>query len=184
MTWYAAVLFSHIAGALFLFAGLVLEWLAISNGGRVVVRAHSELWTHLVCLAPKLYLPALVVVFFSGRYLAERVGWEQTWILAALAGLVAIGLIWLIFTRPRVKAIQKIASGGESGFLVLLRERLNDPLLLASVGMRVALVFGILLLMVTKLDSMLSVFIMVGGVGLGTLLAASCWWRARTQEVL
>lgn len=177
MTWYAAALFSHIAGALFLFAGLVLEWLAVSNSRRSLGRVRAHLWIRLLRSAPKFYVPAIVVVFFSGRYLASKVDWDQTWILAALAGLVAIGLIWLIFSLPRVRGIEKIASDNPSEFSAALRQRLNNPVLLASVRMRVALVFGILLLMVTKIDSSLSLIIMAGSVGVGTLMAASCWRR-------
>ena len=48
MTWYAAVLFSHIAGALFLFAGLALEWLAVSNSRRSLGRVQAHLWIRLL----------------------------------------------------------------------------------------------------------------------------------------
>lgn len=177
MTWYAAVLFSHIVGALFLFAGLALEWLAVSNSRRSLDRDQAHLWIRLFRSAPKFYVPAIVVVFFSGRYLASKVGWDQSWILAALAGLVAICLIRLIFSLPRVRGIEKIASDNPSEFSAALRQCLNNPVLLASVRVRVALVFGILLLMVTKTDSSLSLIIMAGSVGVGTLMAASCWWR-------
>jgi len=109
MTVFAAVLFSHIASAFFLFAGLSLEWLAVRYLRKSLDRVQADPWIGLLRIAPMFYGPAVGVVFFSGRYLAEKVGWDQTWIFAALAALVGIGLTGIVFTRPRVNAILKIA---------------------------------------------------------------------------
>jgi len=176
MTVFAAILFSHIAGAFFLFAGLSVEWLAVSYLRKSLDRVHADSWINLAKIAPMFYGPAIGVVFLSGRYLASRVGWDQTWIFAALAALVAIGLTGIVFTRPRVNAIVKIAKETPDKFSAL-EHRLHDPVLLASVRFRVALVFGILLLMVTKMDGTFSLIAISGAVALGALLAGLAWRR-------
>jgi hypothetical protein len=177
MTLFAAVLFSHIAGAFFLFAGLSLEWLACSYLRKSLDRAHADPWIELVRIAPMFYGPAIGVVLFSGRYLASKVGWDQTWIVAALVALVAIGLVWAVFTRPRIRSIVKLAKDTPDRLSACLEHRLHDPVLLASVRFRVALVFGILLLMVTKLDGTFSVMAISGAVALGALMAGLAWRR-------
>ena len=177
MTFFAAVLFSHIAGAFFIFAGLSLEWLAVSYLRKSLDRVQADPWINLAKIAPMFYGPAIGVVFLSGRYLASRVGWDQTWIFAALAALVAIGLTGIVFTRPRVNAILKIAKETPDNFSACLEHRLHDPVLLASVRFRVALVFGILLLMVTKMDGTFSLIAISGAVALGALLAGLAWRR-------
>ena len=177
MTFFAAVLFSHIAGAFFLFAGLSLEWLAISYLQKSLDRVQADPWIGLIRIAPMFYGPAIGVVFLSGRYLASKVGWDQTWIFASLAALVAIGLTGIVFTRPRMNAIFKIAKETPDKFSACLEHRVHDPVLLASVRFRVALVFGILLLMVTKMDGMFSLMAISGAVALGALLAGLAWRR-------
>jgi len=177
MTLFAAVLFSHIAGAFFLFAGLSLEWLAVSHLRKTRDRAGADPWIKAVRIAPSFYAPAIGVVFFSGRYLASKVGWDQSWIFAALAALVVIGLTGIVVTRPRVNAILKIAKETPDKLSASLEQRLHDPVLLASVRFRVALVFGILLLMVTKLDGMFSLMAISGAAALGALMAGLAWRR-------
>lgn len=177
MTVFAAVLFSHIAGAFFLFAGLSLEWLAVSYLRKSLDRVQADPWMDVVRITPRFYGPSIGIVFLSGRYLAEKVGWDQTWIFAALAALIAIALTGIVFTRPRVNEIVKIAKETPDKFSACLEHRLHDPVLLASVRFRVALVFGILLLMVTKLDGMFSLVAISGAVALGALLAGLAWRR-------
>jgi len=177
MTVFAAVLFSHIVGAFFLFAGLSFEWLSVSLLRKSLDRAQADPWIGLLRTAPMFYGPAIGVVFFSGRYLASKVGWDQTWIFAALAALVAIGLTGIVFTRPRVNAITKIAKETTDKLSACLERRLHDPVLLASVRFRVALVFGILLLMVTKMDGVFSLVAVSGAVAIGAVLAGLAWRR-------
>ena len=177
MTVYAAVLFSHIAGAFFLFAGLSLEWMAFSYLRKSLDRADAGRWIELVRIAPKFYGPAIGVVFLSGRYLASKVGWDQTWIVAALVALVAIGLVWVVFTRPRIRSIVTLSKDTPDRLPACLQHRLHDPVLLAAVRFQVALVFGILLLMVTKLDGTFSVMAISGAVALGALMAGLAWRR-------
>jgi len=42
MTLYALILFSHVAGAFFLFAGLTLEWLSVQGRYRQNFHGFSE----------------------------------------------------------------------------------------------------------------------------------------------
>jgi len=182
MTLYALILFSHVAGAFFLFAGLALEWAAVSylrkNPARV--QAHSSL--HLASLAPRLYGPALGVILLSGGYLGSKIeGFSQGWVLVSLVTLFFIGIIGRAFTTPRFRAL--LETFGEKSQDLSHRSRGHDPILLASVRFRIALVLGVVLLMVSKLNLRLSLVTMACAVVLGTLVALPAWRRSRVQRV-
>lgn len=169
MTLYALILFSHVAGALFLFAGLGLEWLAVGYLRRDLGRTQTNSWIHLARVASRFYGPALGVVLFSGGYLASKMGGKQGWILVSFVTLLLIGLLGAIFTGPRVRAISKAAKENTDSFSAALEKRLQDPVLAASVRLRVALVFGILLLMVSKVDTNLSLITIAAAAAFGAV---------------
>jgi len=52
MTLYALILFSHVTGAFFLFAGLALEWLAVSYLRRNPDSSQTDSWIHFARIAP------------------------------------------------------------------------------------------------------------------------------------
>ena len=100
MTLYSLLLFAHIAGALFLFAGLALEWVLISFLRRNPELAPFSAWGRLFSVAPRLYGPALGVILLSGGYLgAQMRAWEQGWIRVSFVTLFIIGLIGAILQR-------------------------------------------------------------------------------------
>lgn len=183
MTLYAVILFSHIAGAFFLFAGLAQEWLAVSYLRGPLDGNQTTTWIRLARTAQWSYGPALGVVLFSGGYLASRIGGNQGWILVSFITLLVIGLIGAIFTGPRVRAIGKAAKADSGKVSAALQSRLRDPMLLASVRLRVALVFGVVLLMVSRLNTRLSLLTIVCGAAIGMIVALPAWRRSAVQDV-
>jgi hypothetical protein len=175
MTLYALILFIHVVGTFFVFGGMGLEWLAVGYLRRGPDRAELERWTHLAAVASRFYGPALGVVLFSGGYLASKLGGNQGWILVSFVTLFVIGLIGLLFTSRRVRAIRKAAS--ENAFSGALQNRLRDPVLVASVRLRLALVFGVLLLMVSKVNLTSSLITIAGAASLGLFFALPAWRR-------
>lgn len=182
MTLYALILFSHIAGAFFLFAGLAFEWLAIGYLKRNLDRPQTNSWIHLVKIAPRFYGPALGIVLFSGGYLASKMGGNQGWILVSFVTLIAIGVIGAAFTGPRVRAMSKAAAENTDRISPSLQHRLHDPVLLASVRLRVALVFGIVLLMVSKVNTNLSLVTIACASALGVFAALPAWRRSAIRD--
>lgn len=184
MTLYALILFSHVAGALFLFAGLALEWIALGNLRRSLDRGQREDCIHLARIAAWSYGPAIGVVLFSGGYLASKIGGNQGWILVSFITLLVIGLIGAILTRPRVRSIQKAIKENSDRISTALQNRLQDPLLVASVRLRVALVFGVVLLMVSKLNMRLSLITIACATALGIIVALAAWRRSALQNTI
>jgi len=182
MTLYALILFSHVAGAFLLFAGLALEWLAVSYLRRNLDSSQVGSWIHLARVAPRFYGPALGVVLFSGGYLASKTGGNQGWILVSFITLLVIGVIGAVFTGPRVRAIWKASKENIGRISTAFQNRLYDPLLLASVRLRVALVFGVVLLMVSRLSMRLSLVTIAATTALGMIGALPAWRRSAIQS--
>ena len=137
---------------------------------------------HVIRIVPWFYGPAFGVVLFSGQYLASRIGWNQGWVVVSFISLLVIGLIAAIFSRPRVSAIHKIAKESPDKVSAALETGLTNPVLLASVRLRVALLLGIFLLMVSKLDVWWSLVTMAGAVSLGLILTVSGWAEPRNPR--
>jgi hypothetical protein len=183
MPWYVLILFSHIAGAFFLFAGLALEWMAVSYLRRNLERVQVDSWIRLARIAPRCYGPALGVVLFSGGYLASKVGGNQGWILVSMVTLLVIGFLGSVLMGPRIRTMRETAMGNPKQISAALQTRLHDPMLLALVRVRVALVFGVLLLMVGKLNMSRSLVAIACALAIGMVAALLSWRRPSAERV-
>jgi hypothetical protein len=90
-----------------------------------------------------------------------------------------VGAIGVGMSEPRMRAIRKrmVANGTELSADTM--ERLHDPVLVASVRIRVALVLGILFLMVSKVNLVLTVLVLLFGLVVGLVTAAFSWRPSR-----
>jgi predicted integral membrane protein DUF2269 len=184
MTLYALILFSHIAGAFFLFAGLALEWAAVSYLRKSPARLQADSSLRLAGLAPRLYGPALGVILLSGGYLGSKIdGFSQGWVLVSLVTLFFIGTIGAAFTAPRFRALLETFEEKSRDSSTAYQNRRHEPILLASVRFRIALVLGVVLLMVSKLNLRLSLVTMACAAALGILVALPAWRRSPLQRV-
>jgi hypothetical protein len=184
MTLYALILFSHIAGAFFLFAGLALEWAAVSYLRKNPARVQADSSLHLAGVAPRFYGPALGVILLSGGYLGSKIdGFSQGWVLVSLVTLFFIGIIGPAFTAPRFRALLRTSGEKSPDMSAAYQNRRHDPILLASVRFRIALVLGVVLLMASKLNLRLSLVTMACAGALGILVALPAWRRSPIQHV-
>jgi hypothetical protein len=185
VTFYSLLLFAHIASAFFLFAGLAVESTLISFLRRNPDLAPFPAWSRLFSIAPRLYGPSLGVLLLSGGYLgAQMSSWGQGWIRVSFVTLFVIGLLGATLTAPRARAIRKLLAETSDRTFTVLQTRLQDPLLLASVRIRVALVFGVLLLMVSKLSLRPSLLVITCAAVLGLLIALPAWRRASRPQTI
>jgi hypothetical protein len=189
MTFYSLVVFSHIAGAFFLFAGLALEGTAVGLLRRNPDPAYVPAWIRLASVAPRLYGPALGVILLSGGYLATKIkGWEEGWVRVSFLTLIVIGLIGAVLTGPRARAIRKLLADRlaerSATASAELQTRLQDPVLLASVRLRVTLVLGVLLLMASKVGLHTSLIVIACATALGLVIALPAWRRAPQPQTI
>ena len=143
MTFYSVLVFTHITAAFFLFGGLLLEMVVIGFLRRNPDLAGFRAWGRIFSLAPRLYGPALGILLLSGGYLgAQMSAWAQGWVRVSFVTLFVIGAIGSVTSR-RFWTIRRLLDEASDASATTLAARLNDPVLIASVRMRIALVFGI-----------------------------------------
>jgi hypothetical protein len=176
MTLYAFILFIHIASAFLLFAGLALQWVAFATLRRTAQTAEMPQWLNLANFGARLYGPAIGLVILSGGYLGGKLkGWDQAWLPASFITLLVVGLIGLLTIVPRLRRVERLVQQNGGAVSQQAQERLQDPVLLASVRLRAALVFGILLLMVSRVDLRPTILILLFALVAGLIAAAFCW---------
>lgn len=149
MTVYSLVLFVHVVAVLAIFAALSLEALSLFHLRRTATLPEVQLWIEPVPGLPLIAVSSLLVAFLSGIYLTIRMsafggGWPKVTIAALVlaAPLAAI-------TGKRIRAIRRTCAVA-TAISPELRGRLQDPLLKISLGIRIAVILGIVLLMGAK----------------------------------
>jgi hypothetical protein len=168
MTFYSVVLFVHVTAVLGLCAALSFEVLSLFHLRRASTLTEVRRWTELV---PGLFLVAagsLLVIFFSGVYLAMRMSaFELAWPRVTVGTLLLIAPLGAL-TGRRMRAIRRACADAKAINSQLL-SRLQDPFLKISLGIRIAVFFAILLLMAAKPELWESVVVVGTFVALGLL---------------
>ena len=170
MTLYSLVLFLHVTTVLLMFATLSFELLSLFHLRRASTLSESQRWMEPVPRLPLLAMGSLLVIFFSGIYLAAQISaFTMAWPKVTIAAL--------LFTAPfgamsgsRQRTIRRaLAAAGE--LTVELRSRLQNPFLKISLGIRIAVFLGIVLLMAATPGLWASICIVGISVGVGLLLS-------------
>jgi hypothetical protein len=174
MTLYSIILFLHVTAVLALFAGLSFEVLSLSHLRRASDTGDVRRWIDPLPGIPAVAIASIFVVLFSGIYLAMRmsafdVAWPKVAVLALLV-MAPFGA----FTGKRMRAIRR-NSLEASTMKSELFKRLQDPFLKISLGIRIAVFLGIVLLMTAKPDLRQSIGIVVCSAVLGLLFPLA--WR-------
>jgi hypothetical protein len=168
MTFYSIVLFVHIAAVMALAAALTFEALSLFHLRRAVTLAEVRLWLEPVPSLPLATLASLLIVFCTGVYLTIRMAaFSEAWPKVSVAALLLVAPIAAVSGR-RMRAIRrtcaKVAAINSD-----LRARLQDPVLKASLGVRIAVVLGIVLLMDAKPELWQSAGVIGGSFVIGLL---------------
>lgn len=178
---YHLALFLHILGAFGLVAAMTFEVIGLQGLQRARTREDALTWLGVGRVVQRLGPASLGLILVMGLYMtATNWGWTG-WIVVALAGLVAIGLIGGLLTGVRLARIGP-AVGRSSGPLSDdLKAALRDPILVPSFRTRLGIVLGVLVLMTLKpaLLPSLVIVVVAGAIGLLTGLISSP--RSRNQ---
>ncbi|HMJ23518.1 MAG TPA: hypothetical protein VK513_16495, partial [Terriglobales bacterium] len=146
MTVYSLVLFVHITAVLSLFAALSFEAWSLFHLRRAPTLAEARRWIEPVPDLPLAVMGSLLVVFFSGVYLAVRMSaFDLAWPKATVGALLLIAPLGAL-TGWRMRAIRR-ACVETKAINSELTSRLQDPFLKVSLSIRLSLLLGILLLM-------------------------------------
>ena len=176
MTLYSIILFLHVAAVLGLFASLSFEVLSLFHLRRASDLSDVQRWMDPLPGIPHLAIGSILVVLASGVYLTARMSaFGLAWPKLAVVALVLIAP-FAALTGKRMRAVRRSSAGASTMKSDLARE-LQDPFLKISLGVPIAVFFGIVLLMSAKPELWQSIAIVVGSVVLGILLSLVAWRR-------
>ena len=150
MDFYAVILFLHIVAAMGIFVALGLEWFSIVSFRKAAGPADVRVGAGVLRSIPILFGPSGAVMLLTGGYLASKIGSSSlSWVVPSLVALVLIGAIGGV-TGGGLRVIRTIHLEGFGPVPSGMRIVLQDPLLSASLRIRVALALGIVYLMAAK----------------------------------
>ena len=173
MNNHTLALFLHFVGLVGLFVGYGLEWIVSALLRRATNTDQLRAWLRVYRTSLPISGPGLLVLIFSGWYLASLSGaMKQGWVSATfLAILLALG-IGFVFILPRVRAIRRAMPEGSGGLPANVTALLHAPALPTLIRVRGFLALGIVYLMTVKPESLsVSLEILAGAIVLGVLIS-------------
>lgn len=150
MSLYSISLLLHIVGALALGGALALEWAGVTGLRRATAAGQAREWTRLLGAVRLVGGPAALVVLASGIHLSATRWGPQGWILAGLAGMVAIAVLGPALGGRRIAAIARALPVEGGPISTPLGRALRDPVLTLSMWLRTSLFLGVVFLMSNK----------------------------------
>jgi hypothetical protein len=182
MTLYSLVLFVHVTAVLTLFAVLSFEVLSLFHLRRVSTLTEARRWIEPVPGLPLVAAVSVLVIFFSGINLAMRMAaFDLAWPKVAVGALLMIAPLGAL-TGRRMRAVRRACADAKAINSELL-SRLQHPFLKISLGVRIAVFLGILLLMSAKPELWEAISIVGSSVVLGLLSSLTSWGRSGSLSV-
>jgi hypothetical protein len=180
MTFYALVLFLHIVAAIGVFVALALESFSIGSFRKAIGAADVRVSIAALRSVPMLFGISGAFVLLTGGYLAAKIGAAGiSWIVPSLVALVVIGALGGALSGRRLRMIRAIQLEGTGPVPDAIQTLLQDPLLVASLRIRLALALGIVYLMVAKPLLAASLLVLACAAIAGLVLAALAFRRPR-----
>lgn len=143
---YSIALFLHILGALGFFAALGLQWASLSFLRQALTVEQARLWLSMFGAQRRIQPIAWLAILIPGIYMALTAWRGVAWTSIALAAVVLIAVIGPALSGKRMAAIGRSVAEGSG----LLHQRLDDPLIWASLRLQTAIALGIVFLMTVK----------------------------------
>ena len=180
MTFYAVILFLHIVSAIGIFVGLALEGAATVALRKAAGAGDFRVSIGALRSVPVLFGSSGVIVLLTGGYLASKIGRAAvSWVVPSLVALVVIGALSGALTGRRLRRIRAIHLEGTGPVPIGLHTLVHDPLLVASLRIRLALALGIVYLMAAKPPVAASIVILACAAVVGLVASAPAFRQPR-----
>ena len=155
---YPFALFLHIVGAFGLIASVTLEAIGLRGLRRATRADEARLWLSISRRLVIRFAPAsLGTILITGLYMTALAWGPKGWIITAFASLIA--------------RLEPAISHAQGELADDLRRRLQDPVLLTSLRVRIAIVLGIAFLMTVKPTFIAAIAVVVLAAAIGWLTA-------------
>lgn len=177
MTAYAIVLFIHFLGMVGLFVGYGLEWAGSSLLRHATTSDQARFALRMYRLSLPISGPGLLILILSGGYLASITGsMRRGWISGALLGIVVALGLGFVFILPRVRTIRASIPEGSAPLPAGALARVKDAMVTTLIRVRFLLALGIVLLMTSKPQMLITaLFVLLGAIVVGLLFSLSVW---------
>ena len=170
-------LFLHIVGALGLFVALGLEWASLSYLRRAATVEQAREWLSMFNAQRRIYPLSWLAILIPGFYMAAAAWRGVAWITIALAAVVLLVVLGVALTGRRLAPIGQSVAAESGSISSTLRQRLDDPLLWASLWIRTGIALGIVFLMTIKPDLFGALITMGVAVVLSMAFSLPAWGR-------
>jgi hypothetical protein len=183
MSIYPIALFVHVVGAILLVAALTLEGIAIRLLRRATTASEGGSAAAMLRLNRVIGPLSGLGVLIPGLYMAATSwGWVP-WIAVGLAAWALIAILGAL-NGIRILALQRLL-GRESGpGSAPLRDRIGDPLLVASWATRAGTALGVVFLMTVKPGLVGALVTVVVAAAAGLAVSLPGFRRLGTREAM
>ncbi len=163
---YKTALFLHITGALMLFASIALEWLSIFQIRKALDFENIKQSIFYYLKLRTINLITILFILIPGIYMMSAVWKNAIWISVSFIAIIFMAVIGGTVTGRKMKNIKIILSNGKN-ISPMLKEILNDNMLMYSLKIRTVVFLGIVFLMTFKPSLTGSVTVFITSVILG-----------------
>ena len=166
---YHLALFLHVLGAFGLIAGFTVEAIGLRGLRQAARREDALASLRTMRLVQRIGPASVGTLLVTGLFMMASAWGPQGWIAVALAGLVLVALLGALLTGLRMARIGPAVGRAGEPLSGELQAALRDPLLTASLRLRLATVLGIAFLMTAKPSSLASLAVLGLAAGIGLL---------------
>jgi len=181
MSNYTLALFFHFVGLVMLFVGYGLEWIVSAFLCGATTADQVRAWLRVYRTSLPVSGPGLLVLIFSGAYLAQVSGaMKNGWLSASFIAIFFALVIGFALILPRMKAIRGALPEGSAALPANATALLRAPGLPALIRVRAMLALGIVYLMTVKPPTFASSLLALGvAIVLGLLASATTFSKPK-----
>ena len=181
MTPYTVAVFIHVVGVLGLFTAMGLEWVLVARLRRIATVEQARDWLSLLGVIRRLSPASLAAILVSGLYMMFSTWGGVAWIIVAFVAVLLLPPLGMI-AGLRLPRVQRDLEGHSGPLPAELRQRLDQPLFLASIQIRTAIAVGIVFLMTNKPDALASAIAIAAAIVIGLGLSVPTLNRRRASQ--
>jgi hypothetical protein len=176
MSLYTLALFAHLVGVLGLFIGMGLQWVVIIGFRRAQTAAQVRLWSGPLRPVAMLGSISAALILLAGGYMMFTAwGAGTPWIVISLGAMLLMAALGMGITVRKLRVVQRaaMAYGPSDVISPELRRHIYNPMLWISAHLASAVALGIVFLMTTKPNWLISLLVVAVTMALGGITGAT-----------
>lgn len=175
MSLYTLALFAHLIGVLSLFIGMGLQWAVIIGFRRARSVSQTRLWGGLLRPVAMLGPLSAVLILLAGGYMMFTAwGIGTPWIVVSIGAMLLMAALGMGITVRKLRVVQRaaIAYSPSDAISPELGRYIYNPMLWISTYLASGIALGIVFLMTTKPNWLISLLVVAVTIALGGIIGA------------